>query len=316
MTSARRIDFHFHLIPKFYQDAVYEAGSGPQIGRYPDWSPERALELMDTHAIEVALTSLAQPGVQFGDPARASALARRCNDYAAELKARWPKRFGAFAVVPMWEIGGALEEIRHALDTLELQGVCLFASYGETFLGDPHFDPLMEELDRRQAVVFVHPALHPSSRTLDLPWPGFMMEYLFDTTRAAVNLVFSGTTERFPRIRFVLAHAGGLMPYFAWRLSVSPMIDARLPQIPPEQIFARLGHFWYDTALCPTPPTMACLAGVARPDRIVFGTDWPFANARVVAEAFKHHDAAALPAGLQRAAIDRGNALTLFPQFR
>jgi predicted TIM-barrel fold metal-dependent hydrolase len=315
MTSARRIDFHFHLIPKFYQDAVYAAGTGPQIGRYPDWSPERALELMDAHGIEVALTSLAQPGVQFGDPASARALARRCNDYAAELSARWPGRFGAFAVVPMWEIGGALEEIRHALDTLELQGVCLFASYGERFLGDPHFDPLMEELDRRQAVVFVHPALHPSSRKLDLPWPGFMMEYLFDTTRAAVNLVFSGATERFPRIRFVLAHAGGLMPYFAWRLSVSPMIDARLPQVPPEQIFARLGQFWYDTALCPTPHTMACLAGVARPERVVFGTDWPFANARVIAEAFKHYDAATSPAGLQRGAIDRGNALALFPQF-
>jgi 6-methylsalicylate decarboxylase len=315
MTSARRIDFHFHLIPKFYRDAVYEAGTGPQIGRYPDWSPEQALEVMDAHAIEVALTSLAQPGVQFGDPDRARALARRCNDHAAELNARWPKRFGAFAVVPMWEMRDAIAETGYALDQLKLQGVCLFASYGERFLGDPHFDPLMAELDRRDAVVFVHPALHPSSRKLELPWPGFMMEYLFDTTRAAVNLVFGGTTARFPRIRFVLAHAGGLMPYFAWRLSVSPMIDARLPQIPPDEIFARLGHFWYDTALSPTPQTTACLAGVARPERIVFGTDWPFANARVIAEASKVYAAAAPSAGVERAAIDRGNALALFPQF-
>jgi predicted TIM-barrel fold metal-dependent hydrolase len=271
--------------------------------------------VMDAHAIEVALTSLAQPGVQFGDPDRARALARRCNDHAAELNARWPKRFGAFAVVPMWEMRDAIAETGYALDQLKLQGVCLFASYGERFLGDPHFDPLMAELDRRDAVVFVHPALHPSSRKLELPWPGFMMEYLFDTTRAAVNLVFSGTTARFPRIRFVLAHAGGLMPYFAWRLSVSPMIDARLPQIPPDEIFARLGHFWYDTALSPTPQTTACLAGVARPERIVFGTDWPFANARVIAEASKLYAAAAPSAGVERAAIDRGNALALFPQF-
>jgi predicted TIM-barrel fold metal-dependent hydrolase len=309
MTSARRIDFHFHLIPKFYQDAAYEAGTGPVIGRYPDWSPERALELMDAHAIEVALTSLAQPGVQFGDPDRACALARRCNEYAAELNARWPKRFGAFATVPMWEIDHAIAEIGYALDVLELQGVCLFASYGSKFLGDRHFDPLMAELDRRAAVVFVHPALHPSSRKLELPWPGFMMEYLFDTTRAAVNLAFSGATERFPRIRFVLAHAGGLVPYFAWRLSVAPMIDARLPQVSPEQIFTRLSHFWYDTALSPTSPTMACLAGVARPERIVFGTDWPFANAKVVAAALAIHEASA------PGAIDRANALALFPQF-
>jgi predicted TIM-barrel fold metal-dependent hydrolase len=173
----------------------------------------------------------------------------------------------------------------------------------------------MEELDRRAAVVFVHPALHPSSRKLDLPWPGFMMEYLFDTTRAAVNLVFGGATARFPRIRFVLAHAGGLMPYFAWRLSVAPMIDARLPQASPEEIIARFGHFWFDTALSPTPQTMACLAAVARPERILFGTDWPFANARVVAEAMQTYDAATSVAGLQTAAIDRANALALFPQF-
>jgi predicted TIM-barrel fold metal-dependent hydrolase len=315
MTSARRIDLHFHLIPKFYQDAAYEFGTGPVIGRYPEWSPERALDLMDAHGIEVALTSLAQPGVQFGDPTRARALARRCNDYAAGLNARWPKRFGAFAVVPLWEIRDAIEEIGYALDVLKLQGVCLFASYAGKFLGDPHFDPLLEELDRRAAVVFVHPALHPASRTLDLPWPGFMMEYLFDTTRAAVNLVFGGATMRFPRIRFVLAHAGGVVPYFAWRLSVSPMIDSRLPQIPPEQIFARLGQFWYDTALCPTPQTMACLAGVARPEQIVFGTDWPFANAEVLAEALELYATAVPIADLQRGAIDRTNALSLFPQF-
>jgi predicted TIM-barrel fold metal-dependent hydrolase len=314
MSSARRIDFHFHLIPKFYQDAVYAAGGGPQIGRYPDWSPERALELMDAHGIELALTSLAQPGVQFGAPEGAPALARRCNDYAAELVARWPRRFGAFAVVPIGEMGAALDEVAYALDVLKLQGVCLFASYGEKFLGDAYFDPLMEELDRRAAVVFVHPALHPTSRKLDLPWPGFMMEYLFDTTRAAVNLTFSGTTERFRRIAFVLAHAGGLMPYFAWRLSVAPMIDARLPQASPAEIITRLGHFWFDTALSPTPQTMACLAAVAQPQRIVFGTDWPFANGRVVAEAMKTYDAATSVAGLRTAAIDRGNALALFPQ--
>jgi 6-methylsalicylate decarboxylase len=315
MTSARRIDFHFHLIPKFYRDAVYEAGTGPQIGRYPDWSPEQALDVMDAHAIEVALTSLAQPGVQFGDPDQARALARRCNDHAAELNARWPKRFGGFAVVPMWDMRDAIAETGYALDELKLQGVCLFASYGERFLGDAQFDPLMAELDERNAVVFVHPALHPSSRKLELPWPGFMMEYLFDTTRAAVNLVFSGTTVRYPRIRFVLAHAGGLVPYFAWRLSVAPMIDARLAQIPPDEIFARLGHFWYDTALSPTPQTTACLAGVAWPERIVFGTDWPFANAKVIAEASRLYEAAAPLAGVERAAIDRGNALALFPQF-
>ena len=315
MTSPRRIDIHFHLIPQFYQDAAYEAGAGPAIGRYPDWSPERALAQMDASGIAVALTSLAQPGVQFGDPGKAAALARRCNEFAAELNARWPQRFGALATVPMWDMRAAVAEIEHGLDRLKLHGVCLFASYGEKFLGDPRFDPVLAALDARAAVVFIHPALHPSSRKLDLPWPGFMMEYLFDTTRAAVNLVFGGAIERFPRIRFVLAHAGGLVPYFAWRLSVSPMIDARLAQLSREEVYARFKRFWYDNALSPTPQTFACLAEVALPNQIVFGSDWPFANAKVIGEAIKTYEATTSLPQAQRNAIDRDNALSLFPQF-
>src|SRR5438874_1992488 len=99
IVTLRRIDIHFHLIPQFYQDAAYAAGAGPAIGRYPQWSPELALDVMDANGIEVALTSLAQPGVQFGDPVKAAALARRCNEHAAELMARWPRRFGALATL-------------------------------------------------------------------------------------------------------------------------------------------------------------------------------------------------------------------------
>jgi predicted TIM-barrel fold metal-dependent hydrolase len=314
MPSPRRIDVHFHLIPQFYKDAVYAAGSGPAIGRYPDWSPEQALELMDASGIEVALTSLAQPGVQLGDQKASVALARRCNDYAAELNARWPRRFGGFGTIPMGDTADAVAEIERCLDRLKLQGVCLFASYGEKFLGDPAFDPVLAALDARAAVVFIHPALHPSSRNLALPWPGFMMEYLFDTTRAVVNLAFGGAIERYPRIRFVLPHAGGVMPYFAWRLSVSPMIDRRLPQLSRADVYARLQHFWYDNGLAPTAETLTCLKEVALPERIVFGSDWPFANASVIAEAVKTYEAVPL-APSQRGAIDRANALALFPQF-
>jgi predicted TIM-barrel fold metal-dependent hydrolase len=315
MADPRRIDVHFHVIPEFYRDAVYAAGSGPAIGRYPDWSPELALELMDRSGIELAITSLAQPGVQFAAASAARTLARRCNDYAAELCARWPRRFGAFALVPMHDIGDAVAELRHCRETLGFAGACLFASYGEKFLGDPCFDPVLEALDADGAAVFIHPAYHPSSRSLDLPWPGFMMEYLFDTTRAAANLLLSGALDRFPRIRFILAHAGGVLPYFAWRLSVAPMIDPRLPQWPRERILAGLGRFWYDIALSPGPGTMGALAQIAAPERILYGSDWPFANARVTAEALKDYTAEGFLAPPQRAAIDRGNALALFPQF-
>ena len=314
MASPRRIDVHFHHIPPISSEAVYEAARGPANGKSPDWTPELALELMDHYGIEVALTSLAQPGVGFGTQASAQALARRCNDYAAELTARWPRRFGAFATVPMWTVAGAIDEIAYCFEQLEFDGVSLFASYGEKFLGDPWFDPLLEMLNERDAVVFVHPGLHPSSQGLALPWPAFMMEYLFDTTRAVVNLIFSGAIERFPRIRFILPHAGGLVPYFAWRLSVSPMIDKRLPQMSRDQVYAGLAHFWYDNALSPGVETFGSLDHVARPERIVFGTDYPFANPRVIAEAAKTHESGFL-SDARRAAIDRGNALELFPKY-
>lgn len=313
MADPRRIDVHFHIIPPFYRDAAYAAGSGPAIGRYPDWSPELALELMDASGIELAITSLAQPGVQFARPAAARVLARRGNEYAAELSARWPRRFGAFALVPMHDIDDALAEIRYCSETLRFAGACLFASYGETFLGNTRFDPVLEALNGHDAIVFIHPAYHPSSRTLDLPWPGFMMEYLFDTTRAAVNLLLSGALERFPRIRFILAHAGGVLPYFAWRLSVAPMIDPRLPQWPRERILSGLRRYWYDIALSPGAGTMATLATIAAPERILYGSDWPFANARVVAASLKDYAADGFLAPQQRAAIDRGNALALLP---
>jgi predicted TIM-barrel fold metal-dependent hydrolase len=263
MAPPRRIDVHFHLIPPFYREAVYAAGRGPAIGRYPEWTPQLALELMDAHGIEVALTSLAQPGVGFASGASAQALARRCNDYAAELIARWPKRFGAFGTVPMWSIEGALDAIAYSLDTLKFAGVSLFASYGEDFLGDARFDPLLAALDERGAVVFVHP---------------------------------------------------GLVPYFAWRLSVSPMIDPRLPRLSRDEVYAGLKHFWYDNALSPGEQTFGALDHVALPERIVFGTDYPFANPRVIAEMIKTYESGFL-SGARRAEIDRANALALFPNY-
>jgi predicted TIM-barrel fold metal-dependent hydrolase len=314
MTSPRRIDVHFHLIPPFYREAVYAAGRGPAIGRYPEWTPQLALDVMDAYGIEVALTSLAQPGVGFGSEASARALARCCNDYAAELIARWPKRFGAFGTVPMGNMQHATDEIAYSLDALKFAGVSLFASYGENFLGDARFDPVLAMLNERRVVVFVHPGLHPSSAALALSWPAFMMEYLFDTTRAAVNLIFSGVLERFPRIRFILPHAGGLVPYFAWRLSVSPMIDPRLPRLSREQVYAGLKHFWYDNALSPGGQTFGTLDHVASPERVLFGSDYPFANARVIAEMIKTYESGFL-SDARRAEIDRGNALALFPKY-
>jgi predicted TIM-barrel fold metal-dependent hydrolase len=140
-----------------------------------------------------------------------------------------------------------------------------------------------------------------------------MIEYVFDTTRAAVNLLFSDTLERFARIRFILSHAGGTLPFIAWRLSVAPMIDARLKQRSRSEIFAGLKSFWYDNALASGTAPMAALSQIAASEHIVFGSDWPFCNTHVVAEEVADFTA---PGFLDRdtlAAISRQNALALFP---
>jgi predicted TIM-barrel fold metal-dependent hydrolase len=141
-----------------------------------------------------------------------------------------------------------------------------------------------------------------------------MIEYPFDTTRAAVNLLFSGALERFPDVRFILSHAGGTLPYLAWRLSVAPMIDKRLTQRSRGDIFAGLKTFWYDNALASGPQSMAALAQIAAPDRILFGSDWPFCNAAVVAEEVKDFTAPGFLSPDTRAAIARENALQLFAE--
>ena len=199
MPSPRQIHVHFHTIPVFYQEAVIAAGLGPtRRSGYPPCSPEAALEMMDVNGIEFAIASVSMPGVQFCEPEKAKALARRLNEHAAEQRARWPSRFGGFAIIPMRNPNHAIAEIAYALDVLKLEGVCLFTNYDGIYLGDPAFDPILEALNAHGAVVYTHPTIHPSSRTIPLKYPGFLMEYPFDTTRMAVNLILTGALNRSP----------------------------------------------------------------------------------------------------------------------
>jgi predicted TIM-barrel fold metal-dependent hydrolase len=137
---------------------------------------------------------------------------------------------------------------------------------------------------------------------------------VFDTTRAAVNLIFSGARARFPEIRFILAHAGGTLPYLALRLELAPMIEASLQNLSQNDISAGLRSFWYDNAIASGPQTMGALSSVAAPERVLFGSDWPFCGDRVVAEEISLLTA---PDFLTPDAVEmiaHKNAATLFPQ--
>lgn len=314
-TTVGRVDVHHHLLPPFYIAALRQQGLERMAGvPLPQWSPEQSLALMDAQGIQAAILSLPAPAVSFGAPKPATELARRCNEYAAGLIQQHPSRFGSFAALPLPATEAACAEAIHALDVLKADGVQLLASSNGVFLGDPRFDELMAELDRREATVQVHPNLHPSSQTLALDTPGFVLELTCDTSRAAVNLILSGTLERYPRIRWILANAGGFLPYAAWRVSLAnafPEFQDRAPQ----GVMNYLQRFYFDTALAPGAPSMAVLRELVEPRQVLFGSDFPLALAELVSQQVNELSTASLWTPQQLAGIARGHALSLFPRF-
>ena len=314
-TIAGRIDVHHHVIPPEFTRAMQSRGLTEVAGApLPDWTPEQSLAVMDANGIATAITSLSAPGVHFGERQEAIDLARACNEFSAKMAVDHPGRFGSFAVLPMPFTQEACAEATYALDVLGAAGVVLLGSTDGKFLGDPAFDELMAELDRRGAIVFVHPNLHPTTPQIGLNIPNFMIEFLCDTTRAATNLILTGTLARRPNIRWILSHAGGFLPFIAWRVALADHFP-HFAEKAPEGVLTYVRRFYYDTALSPSPFAMAALKALVEPDHILFGSDFPFAPAPLIGL-----EVAAL-SGLDtfddqtRSGIDRAHALRLFPQF-
>ncbi|WP_420210648.1 amidohydrolase family protein [Burkholderia aenigmatica] len=310
-----RIDVHHHFIPPAYRDAMSRHGLHKVAGAaLPEWSADASLDVMNANAIQTALLSISAPGVYFGDVEEARKLARQCNEYTAGLCDTYPGRFGSFAVLPMPFTEHACSETVHALDVLKADGVVLLGSTEGKFLGAPEFDELMAELDRRHAVVFVHPNLHRTSEELGLGAPGFLIEFLCDTTRAALNLMLTGTMERYPNIRWILAHAGGFLPYVAWRLSLANLMPEYVSMVP-AGVLTYIRRFHFDTALSPAAYPQAALRELVEPSQILFGSDFPFAPAPVTAMQRDALERSSVWSSEARAGIERGNALRLFPRF-
>ncbi|MBD9516454.1 amidohydrolase family protein [Pseudomonas sp. PDM22] len=312
-----RIDVHHHIIPPAFVEVMAKKGLDMVAGApLPKWTPQKSIEVMDLNGIQTAITSLSAPGVHFGGGVeQARELAMRCNDFAAQMRADHPGRFGNFAVLPTPFTEAACREAIRALDELKAEGVVLLGSTDGVFLGDERFDELMAELDRRAAIVFVHPNMHESSEKLGIAAPGFLVEFLCDTTRAAVNLILTGTLEKYPRIRWVLAHGGGFLPYVAWRVSLAnalPQFQDKAPQ----GVMTYLKRFYFDTALSPSRYSMAALKELVEPSQILFGSDFPFASAPVTTLTCQTLEQNTLWSDAQRYGINRGHALSLFPQYR
>lgn len=312
-----RIDVHHHVVPPAFVEAMTKQGIHQVAGApLPKWQPLDSIKVMDDNGIQTAITSLSAPGVYFGNKTEACELARRCNEFSADMVVNYPQRFGFFAVLPMPFTESACKEAVYALDKLNADGIVLLGSTDGKFLGDRHFDELMAELNSRQAVVFVHPNLHATSETLGLEIPGFLLEFLPDTTRAAVNLVMSGTMEKYPHIRWILAHAGGFLPYIAWRLSLANMMPPYNDKAP-QGVLTYIKRFYFDTALSPSPYAMAALHELVDPSHILFGSDFPFAPSIVTAmqtNALETHPL--FNDDSKQYGLNRGHALSLFPRYQ
>ena len=307
------IDVHQHIIPDFYTSAIKKIGQRAEHGEgFPKWSEDLSLEMMDKYDIAAAVISISSPGVYFGDSDFAGELARQCNEHCARIVNDKSDRFGFFATLPMPAVESAVKEAVYALDVLKADGIGLMASSGVKFLGDQDFDELMFELNRRKSVVYIHPNIHPSSIGLKLDIPGFYIEFLFDTTRAVGNLIFSGTIERYPDIRWILPHAGGCVPYIAWRLSLANL-DPKILERAPRGVMAYLKSFYYDTALSTSPYALKPLIELVGPEQILFGSDFPYAPDPLVAKEISDFKGLEFINHSDWRLIERGNALKLFP---
>ncbi|MFF2570610.1 amidohydrolase family protein [Streptomyces sp. NPDC058084] len=322
-----RIDVHCHLIPDFYRrdlaaHGITDIGGVP----VPTWSPDLAVNFMNRYGIQTQVVSLSEPGVTYlSSAADRVAMAQRLNTYTSRdlvhtTSARLKGRFGGFAVLPLGEtvdeqdVSHAVTEARRAVRDLKLDGVGVFSSYGGKYLGDPVFAPLMKALDDLGAMVFIHPSTPQSYPDLGLP--PFLYEFTFDTTRALVNMLYKGVYQRYPRIRWLAAHAGGTLPYISYRTSLLTLTPAIAQQVGAADLddsspcFRKL---FYDTALSPAPQAMKSVRELAGTEHVLFATDWPFTSALFLAagDPAPQLDETFSPA--ERLAVERSNALAQFP---
>jgi predicted TIM-barrel fold metal-dependent hydrolase len=311
------IDTHNHFYPPSYLEMQKEWEGKRNIPRSAgvfDWTPARLIELMDKDGIRTAVTSLAStPGLWFDTGAEvANKVVRVCHDFQADMRRDYPGRFGIFAPLSMMNIDATLKEIEYAFDTIKADGINLQTNYGDKWLGDPAYKPVLEELNRRKAVVYVHPTDAACCLGLLPKVPNQMLEYPMDTMRTITSLIVSDTATRCPDVRFIFSHAGGPLVGVAGRLLGQEMSADNLAKTPaPNSRLHHLRRFYYDTAASTNPVNMQALKMLVGVSQIVFGTDAPFVPAPPQVAGLKSVGFSAD----ELARVERSNALALLPRF-
>jgi predicted TIM-barrel fold metal-dependent hydrolase len=311
--KSRRIDVHHHILPPAYVTAIGNAAIGAASGSpgAPKWSVQTSLEMMDHLGIQTAITSLSSPGIRLNDFPTVQRITRLCNDFAKRMTVDHPHRFGFFAFLPLPDIPASLEEIRYAMGELKADGIGLHTNYQDRYLGDPHFSPVFEELNRRKAVVHVHPTMCQCMVGVQPEIPPALIEFPHDTTRTLTSLLYNGVFQRNPGIRFIFSHVGGTIPFMINKIGSNAAFVSRLG---PNGWRPIIKSLYYDTALSGNPQSMGPLMSLADPAHVLLGTDFPFVSE---ARARSEMDGIQVPsvdsATLRR--IHHDNAVSLFPRF-
>lgn len=306
-SKPHRIDVHHHIVPPAQRKMNIERNGGRG---GPKWSPQMSLDDMDKGGVAYSITSILNPGPWYGqieEPSRR--LARECNDYAAKLRSDHPNRFGIFAAIAPVDVEGSLKEIDYAYGTLKAEGIALWTSYGGKYLGNETFVPVLEELNRRKAIVYVHPTPAECCAKVISAVPPSAIEYATDTTRTVASLIFEkpGSAFKFPDIRWIWSHSGGTIPFLTSRFARLAW-ERKMKEDPIEV----LKKHYYEVAQGNTPGQLAALMKMVSISQVMFGSDYPFRDAKeavdgVVAYKFSASD--------QRA-IENGNAMKMFPNIK
>lgn len=314
--GTRLVDVHMHYLPRCYRDALDAAGLEQLDGGMPipEWSEELTLAAMDELGIETAMLSVSSPSIRFVEGEAERRLCRQVNESGADLVCRHPGRFGLFATLPLPDPEAALAEIAHAFDDLGADGVVLESNIRGVYLGDPRLAPVFAELDRRGAVVFLHPTSPACFEGVALGRPAPMIEFPTDTTRTVVDLLYSGALARYGNLRIIVPHGGGTLPFLAPRIA---MFSSR-PYVSPrprgaDEVFDLLRRLYYDVVQVGHPAPLNALREIASPDRLLFGTDLPFGRVASVQANIAHLNASQL-SDEELAKLGRHNAHGLFPR--
>lgn len=292
MANPGRIDFHQHVIPPFWLEKVrgsYRSTGGLLFPKL-DWSTSSALGFMEQNDVAMAILSVTVPGADIDGVDRAE-FAREVNEFVADAVRDHPDRLAFYTTLPIPEMESSLEEVAYAFDQLNARGVLLPSNTRGTYLGDPLFDPLFDELNRRGALILVHPTDIPGATPVGLPAP--LADFVLDTTRAAFTMVKQGVPERYPNLKIVLSHAGGMVPYIAHRFAALFSSSDYEPDRSREKLLEGLKSFYFDTALA-AGPTLAGLMAFADPGHVLYGSDYPLVDADNVRYFSEALDAAAL----------------------